>query len=137
MQALSMCLQRPRASQPYVSCSFSPCSLSLSPSLSPGDKEGEKGEGGRESEDAAAQGWAEGDGDPLNGDGRTARGQVPPLPFDFYSVPSHAAELLVSPNGRFVFVTNRGHDSITVFTVGDGNLVRARTHCEPPRTGPR
>ena len=83
------------------------------------------------------QGWAEGDGDPLNGDGRTARGQVPPLPFDFYSVPSHAAELLVSPNGRFVFVTNRGHDSITVFTVGDGNLVGARTHCEPPRTGPR
>ena len=62
---------------------------------------------------AAGQGWAEGDGDPLKGDGRTARGQVPPLPFDFYSVPSHAAELLVSPNGRSVFVTNRGHDSIT------------------------
>ena len=119
-QALSMCLPRPRASQPYVSRSLSPSSLSLSPS-----------------HEAAAQGWAKGDGDPLKGDGRTARGQVPPLPFDFYSVPSHAAELLVSPNGRFVFVTNRGHDSITVFTVGEGNLVRARTHCEPPRTGPR
>ena len=94
VQALSMCWQRPRASQPYVSCSLSP--LSLLSLLQ-----------------AAAQGWAEGDGDPLKGDGRTARGQVPPLPFDFYSVPSHAAELLVSPNGRSVFVTNRGHDSIT------------------------
>ena len=41
----------------------------------------------------------------------------PPLPFDFYSSPSHAAGLAVSPDGKHVYVTNRGHDSVAGFAI--------------------
>ena len=34
------------------------------------------------------------------------------------------AETLVSPDGRFVYVTNRGHDSIATFAIGDGTIER-------------
>ena len=32
-----------------------------------------------------------------------------------YSRPSHAAEILLSQDGKFVYVSNRGHDSIASF----------------------
>ena len=38
-------------------------------------------------------------------------------PFDFYEAPSHAAE--ISATGRHVYISNRGHDSVGVFTLND------------------
>jgi 6-phosphogluconolactonase len=32
------------------------------------------------------------------------------------------AEVVVSPDGRFVYASNRGHDSIAIFAVGEGGL---------------
>eukprot|EP00911_Craspedida_sp_UC1_P002616 UC1_evm3s1935 len=40
-----------------------------------------------------------------------------PPPFDFYTAPSHAAEVAVTPCGKWVLCTNRGHDSVTRFPV--------------------
>jgi 6-phosphogluconolactonase len=40
-----------------------------------------------------------------------------------FSGTNAAAEILISPDGRFVYASNRGHDSIAVFEVqGDGRL---------------
>jgi 6-phosphogluconolactonase len=44
---------------------------------------------------------------------------VSTLPKDF-SGTSHTAEVLVHPNGRFLYGSNRGHDSIAVFSL-DGS----------------
>jgi 6-phosphogluconolactonase len=41
---------------------------------------------------------------------------VPCLPPDF-SGTSHCAQIIVHPSGRFVYASNRGHDSIAVFAV--------------------
>jgi hypothetical protein len=40
-----------------------------------------------------------------------------PPPFDFYTAPSHAAEIAVAPAGDFVYGSNRGHDSIVTYAV--------------------
>lgn len=40
------------------------------------------------------------------------------------------AEIGVAPDGRFLYVSNRGHDSIAVFAVGDGGRLTLRG-CEP------
>lgn len=40
------------------------------------------------------------------------------LPPDFAGV-SHCADLKVTPNGRFLYGTNRGHDSIAAYRIGD------------------
>ncbi|MDP4624263.1 MAG: lactonase family protein [Akkermansiaceae bacterium] len=45
----------------------------------------------------------------------TAIGTYPTLPAD-YKGESTTAEVEVHPNGRFVYVSNRGHDSIAVFS---------------------
>jgi 6-phosphogluconolactonase len=42
------------------------------------------------------------------------------LSADFHGV-STAAEIRVSPDGRFLYTSNRGHDSITVFAIDPGN----------------
>ncbi|MEU8888604.1 lactonase family protein [Streptomyces sp. NPDC048442] len=34
--------------------------------------------------------------------------------------PSYASEVVVAPDGRFLWVANRGHDSISVFALSDG-----------------
>lgn len=41
------------------------------------------------------------------------------LPEDFVGT-SYCADLKFTPDGRFLFGTNRGHDSIAIFQVGDG-----------------
>jgi 6-phosphogluconolactonase len=41
---------------------------------------------------------------------------VSSLPTDFHGA-STGAEILVHPNGRFLYASNRGHDSIAVFTI--------------------
>ncbi len=58
------------------------------------------------------QGWAEAHTDPAT------------FPNEVYSKPSHASELLLSPDDRFVYASNRGHDSIAVFEINtsDGKL---------------
>ena len=56
-------------------------------------------------------------------------GAAPEMPFDFYSVPSHASEVLVHPNDKWVYVTNRGHDckSADRMAAGPTGLLRAVT----------
>ena len=44
------------------------------------------------------------------------QGTVPTLPQDFDGV-SHTADLCLTPNGCFLYGSNRGHDSIAMFTV--------------------
>ena len=40
-----------------------------------------------------------------------------------YSQRTHCAEIRIDPSGRFLYASNRGHDSIAVFDVGaDGTL---------------
>ena len=58
------------------------------------------------------QGWTEAHNDPAT------------FPNEVYSKPSHASELLLSPDDRFVYASNRGHDSIAVFGIDapDGKL---------------
>lgn len=46
----------------------------------------------------------------------TAREQIATIPADFSS-PNYGAEVQVHPNGRFVYCSNRGHNSITIFAV--------------------
>jgi 6-phosphogluconolactonase len=47
---------------------------------------------------------------------------VSTVPPDF-SGKNDPAEIVVHPNGRFVYVSNRGHDSLAIFSVGnDGTL---------------
>jgi 6-phosphogluconolactonase len=41
---------------------------------------------------------------------------IPALPKDF-SGHSEAAEIQVHPSGKFLYASNRGHDSIAVFTI--------------------
>ena len=36
-----------------------------------------------------------------------------------YDVTSHCADLKITPNGQFLYGTNRGHDSIAVYRIGD------------------
>ena len=43
---------------------------------------------------------------------------IPTLPAEFGGV-SHCAEILGHPSGRFLYASNRGHDSIAVFAVDD------------------
>jgi 6-phosphogluconolactonase len=51
-----------------------------------------------------------------------AAGSVSTLPSG-YSGTSYTAEVVVHPNGRFLYGSNRGHDSIAVFAIGTtGNL---------------
>ena len=51
------------------------------------------------------QGWTEAHNDPAT------------FPNEVYSKPSHASELLLSPDDRFLYASNRGHDSIAVFGI--------------------
>lgn len=48
------------------------------------------------------------------------QGTVPTLPADFDGV-SHTADLCLTPDGRFLYGSNRGHDSIAVFGVDADN----------------
>ena len=53
----------------------------------------------------------------------TARQTVSTLPASL-SEPTTTAEVRVHPNGKFLYGSNRGHDSIAVFAIhpGDGKL---------------
>lgn len=52
----------------------------------------------------------------------TQRQTISTLPADFRGV-SNCADLKITPNGKFLYGTNRGHDSIAAYTIGkDGTL---------------
>ncbi|MEO8496701.1 MAG: lactonase family protein [Planctomycetota bacterium] len=48
----------------------------------------------------------------------TERQTISTLPKDFEGT-SHCADLKITPNGRFLYGTNRGHDSIAAYEIGD------------------
>ncbi len=48
----------------------------------------------------------------------TARQTIATLPPDF-SGTSHTADLKITPDGKFLYGTNRGHDSIAIFRIAD------------------
>ena len=50
----------------------------------------------------------------------TPRGSISSLPED-WTGKNTGSEIAVSPDGRFVYVSNRGHDSIGIFAVGAGD----------------
>ena len=53
------------------------------------------------------------------------------LPADFQG-PNTTAEVKVHPSGKFVWVSNRGHDSLAGFAIdGAGNLVLAAVRVPP------
>ncbi|MBS0206034.1 MAG: lactonase family protein [Planctomycetes bacterium] len=48
----------------------------------------------------------------------TERQTISTLPADFAGT-SHCADLKITPNGKFLYGTNRGHDSIAAYRIGD------------------
>ena len=67
------------------------------------------------------QGWAEAHTDPAT------------FPNEVYSKPSHASELLLAPDDRFVYASNRGHDSIAVYALDAPSRTLAPVQFEPTR----
>ena len=55
-------------------------------------------------------GWAEEHADPTT------------FPNEVYSKPSHASQLLIAPDDRFIYASNRGHDSIAVFALANDRM---------------
>ena len=49
----------------------------------------------------------------------TAVQTVEGLPEELQEIPNKASEIRVHPNGKFVYSANRGHDSISVFSVDE------------------
>eukprot|EP01060_Flectonema_neradi_P020322 TRINITY_DN27865_c0_g1_i1.p1 TRINITY_DN27865_c0_g1~~TRINITY_DN27865_c0_g1_i1.p1 ORF type:complete len:379 (+),score=70.41 TRINITY_DN27865_c0_g1_i1:50-1138(+) len=43
-------------------------------------------------------------------------------PFPFYTAPSHAAAIRITEDGSHVYICNRGHDSITTFTISSDGM---------------
>jgi len=52
----------------------------------------------------------------------TSRQTIGTLPNDF-SGTSHTADLKITPDGKFLYGTNRGHDSIAIFRISDDGLL--------------
>jgi 6-phosphogluconolactonase len=73
--------------------------------------------------------------DPATGSLRF-RQTISTLPPDFKGT-SFTSEILISPDGRFLYAANRLHDTIAVFSIGaDGRLSyrgETETHCDYPR----
>ncbi|RZQ62943.1 lactonase family protein [Amycolatopsis suaedae] len=58
------------------------------------------------------------------GRGRLTTGQVIPTVDPSAPAPQYPAEIVVSPDGRFVYASNRGEDTIATFTVNGASLAR-------------
>lgn len=57
-------------------------------------------------------------------------GAKPALPADFTQV-SYGSDIFVHPNGRSLYVSNRGHESIAVFAIDDATGELSRLQIEP------
>lgn len=62
------------------------------------------------------------------------QGMVPTIPADFDGV-THTADVIVTPDGRFVYGTNRGHDSVAMFTRDAETGALTPNGIEPSRGG--
>ena len=74
--------------------------------------------------------------DPVRGS-LTPEQTISTLPANFKGI-DNSSEIGISPSGRFLYASNRGHDSITVFAIdpGKGTLTKIRvvpTHGKIPR----
>jgi 6-phosphogluconolactonase len=61
---------------------------------------------------------------------------TPTLPTDFTGA-STTSEIAVSPDGRFVYGSNRGHDSVTIFAAGPDGLLSVAGWQPSQGSGPR
>jgi 6-phosphogluconolactonase len=61
---------------------------------------------------------------------------VPTLPADFTGT-NTAAEIMVHTDGRFLYASNRGHDSIAVFALDDAGRLTPRQHISSQGKTPR
>ena len=59
---------------------------------------------------------------------------IPTLPEGYHQSDSSTAEVLVHPNGRFIYGSNRGHDSIALFTF-DAHANKLTLHSHTPSGG--
>src|SRR5690606_29008483 len=66
----------------------------------------------------------------------THRQTVPSLPEDF-SGQNTTAQVVVSPDGRFVYGTNRGHDSVAIWAVDDSGSLSVVGHVSTEGKTPR
>jgi 6-phosphogluconolactonase len=66
----------------------------------------------------------------------TALQVTPTLPTDFTGT-STTSEIAVSPDGRFVYGSNRGHDSLTIFAAGPDGLLNVVGWQPTQGSGPR
>lgn len=64
------------------------------------------------------------------------QGSVPTLPSDF-SQASSTAEIRVHPGGKFLYASNRGHDSITVFSLDNPAAPKPVQHMSTGGATPR
>jgi 6-phosphogluconolactonase len=72
------------------------------------------------------------------GEGRFRLEQVvSTLPAGYGRAGNAAAEVAVHPSGRFVSGSNRGHDSIAVFAVGESGHLTPAGHVSSGGRGPR
>jgi 6-phosphogluconolactonase len=72
------------------------------------------------------------------GEGRFRIEQVvSTLPAGYGRERNTAAEVAVHPSGRFVYGSNRGHDSIVVFAVGEGGRLTPAGYVPSGGRGPR
>jgi 6-phosphogluconolactonase len=70
--------------------------------------------------------------------GLTELQTLPTLPEGADAKGASTAELFCRPDGKFVYVSNRGHDSITVYSVGpDGKLTFVQNETTRPAGVPR
>jgi len=65
----------------------------------------------------------------------TTQQTISTLPADFEGV-THTADVKITPNGKFLYGTNRGHDSIACYRIGDDSnpaRAKARRTCSSRR----
>jgi 6-phosphogluconolactonase len=62
---------------------------------------------------------------------------VPTLPKDFTGSNNTTAEVVVHPSGKFVYGSNRGHNSIAVFAADEGGRLTPRGHVSTQGETPR
>ena len=55
---------------------------------------------------------------------------VPPVPADYHG-PNACAEIRVAPSGKFVYGSNRGHDSIVIYAIDDATGMLTYAGIEP------
>ena len=52
----------------------------------------------------------------------TSQQTIATLPANFDGV-SHTADIRITPDGKFLYGTNRGHDSVAIFRIGEGGML--------------